>query len=229
MRRKLHTPLLVLVALAAFALPAVASAATNPEITHPTGTRLATGTKIKMTSVGVEKWTAPGGATLVECSSSTMTGTLVRNNGTETEITIESTSFSGTAAGGACTSTFGNITVDTNIGNGTPWCVRSTSTMNADEFQIRGNACNLASRSITYVLTSTTAGTCKYNRATPDVGTYKTDTSPDNSDAILSIGSSVGSESTKSEGGFLCPSAMVRDWSYTLETDTATPEPLYFS
>ena len=54
MSKKLTTACLALSALAAFALPAVASA--SPEITHPTGTRLATGTKITGTNVGNAKF-----------------------------------------------------------------------------------------------------------------------------------------------------------------------------
>ena len=232
MSKKLITAALALVALAAFALPAVASATTNPEITHPTGTRLATGTKIKATNIGLTKFLTPGGVTLVECSTATMTGTLTKNNGTETEGTIETTAFSGTAAGGACTSSFGNITVDTNIGNGTPWCLRSTSTMAADEFQVRGNSCANEARSITFVLTSSTVGTCKYNRPAAIKGKYKTDTAGDsNSDAILSLSPATASdtEATREEGSFLCPSAGVLEMSFTMETDTATAEPLYFS
>ena len=222
------------VALAAFALPAVASATTNPEITHPTGTRLATGTKIKATNIGLLKFLTPGGVTLFECSTATMTGTLTRNNGTETEAVIESTSFSGTAAGGACTSSSGNLTFETNIGNGTPWCLRATSTMAADEFQIRGNSCGNEARPLTIVTTSSTAGTCKYNRgaASPLKGKYKTDTAGDgNSDAVLSLSPAVASDTefTKEEGGFLCPSAYVLEMSFTFETDTATSEPLYIS
>src|SRR3954452_9076608 len=41
MSKKLITALLALVAFAAFALPAVASAANKPVITHPTGTAMA--------------------------------------------------------------------------------------------------------------------------------------------------------------------------------------------
>src|ERR1044072_2672059 len=40
MHKKIITACLALVALAAFALPATASAATDPQITHPTGTLL---------------------------------------------------------------------------------------------------------------------------------------------------------------------------------------------
>lgn len=237
MSKKLITACMALVALAAFALPAVASAANDPDLTHPTGTMMAvhplgktcledpTGC-IDATNIGVTKMKSPGGATLVECSQATMTGMLTKNDGSNVEGDITSTSFSGTGTGGECTSSFGGITVDTNIGNGTPWCLRSTSTMGTDKFQVRGNACNLASRSITFVLTSTTVGTCKYNRTAALEGEYTTHPT----DAILHLKPGASTEFALEEGGFFCPSAGQLEMSFTLETDTtASADPLYIS
>jgi hypothetical protein len=231
---------LALVALAAFALPAVASATTNPTITEPTGTVLnptgktcttgLPGICVTATNIGSLKFKS-GGSTLFECTTASFTGSLSINSGAATEATIVSAAFGGTAAGGACTTaSFGNLSIDTNIGNGTPWCLRSTSTMAADEFQIRGNSCASESRSITLVFTFSGSGTCKYNRAAAITGTYKTDTSPENSDAILSLAAGANTEITKEEGGILCPTAFQLEISYTLETDTTpTSDPLYIS
>ncbi|MGN6201285.1 MAG: hypothetical protein ACTHNY_02640 [Solirubrobacterales bacterium] len=232
MSKKLITACMALFALAAFVLPASASAV---ELTHPTSTRLATNVKIDATSIGIQKLTDPSGNPLVECTSATMTGTLTKNNGSEVEGSIESTTFSGTGTNGECTSVIGGLTVDTNLGNGTPWCLRATPTMNADEFQVRGNSCANASRPITFVLTSTTIGTCKYSRSEPIRGTYTTDTNPNPQDAILSLSGSgetgtTDTNFTKEEGSFLCPGSGTLDMEFTLETDTTpTASPLYIS
>lgn len=226
MSKKLITACMALVALAAFALPAVASA--SPELTHPTGSTLATGSKIKATNIGATKLIA-GGTTLIECATSTMTGTLTKNSGTETEGTIESTTFSGTATEGKCTSNFGGATtIHTNIGNGTPWCLRATSAMATNEFQVRGNSCSSEARSITFVITNS-IGTCKYNRTTALKGTITTDTGGSPTDAILHLTPSANTEFTKEEGGILCPSTGQLEMSYTLELDQATATPVWIS
>jgi hypothetical protein len=231
MHKKLITACMALVALAAFALPATASAVNDPDITHPTNTLLGTPTKIKATNVGVTKMLSPGGSVLVECSVATMTGTLTKNDGAgNVEGTIENTTFAGTGTlregEKECTGSFGNVTVHTNIGNGTPWCLRSTSTMATDKFQVRGGSCSEEARSITFVLTSTTVGTCKYNRTTAIEGEYTTH--PE--DAVLHLKPSTLTEFTKEEGGFFCPGAGQLEMSFTLETDTTpTADPLYIS
>jgi hypothetical protein len=240
MSKKLITACLGLLALAAFALPAVASATTTPLFTEPTGTVLdptgktcttgLPGICITGTNIGTTKLKTAGG-TLVECTTASMTGALSKNTDTESEGTIHTASFSGTGTGGKCTTSFGgDATIDTNIGNGTPWCLRSTSAMNADEFQVRGNACSAESRSITFVLT-TALGTCKYNRTLAIIGKYKTDTSADsNSDAILSLAEGANTEFAKEEGGFFCPANGSLEMSFTLETDTtASSDPLWIS
>jgi hypothetical protein len=245
MSKKLITACMALVALAAFALPAAASAANDPDLTHPTGTLLnpATGSCtgvgstvcVTATSVGNQLLTDTSGNVLTTCSTASMTGYLSKNNGTEVEATIHNTTFAGT--GGAvngeneCTGSFGNVTVHTNIGNGTPWCLRSTAGMAEDEFQVRGGACSEASRSITFVLTSTTVGTCKYSRTEPVKGTYTTHST---GDAILTVTGSgatggTDTEFTKEEGGIFCPSNGTLDLKFTLETDNATGETLYIS
>jgi hypothetical protein len=230
---------LALVALAAFALPAVASAATNPTLTEPTGTVLdptgktcttgLPGICVTATNIGAWKFVIPG--VVVECTTSTMTGGLSVNTVSSTQITIHTINFGGTGSGGACTTTFlGIVTIDTNIGNGIPWCLSSNSTMAADEFQMRGGACGNESHSMTFVLTTTQVGTCKYSRTAAIKGTYTTDTSPDSADAILHLKPSTSTEFTKEEGGVFCPATGQLEASYTLETDT-TPsnDPLWFS
>jgi hypothetical protein len=231
MSKKLITACMALVALAAFALPAVASATNDPDLTHPTGTLLATSTAIRATSTSIIKLKDSSGNTLTECSTGDFNGTLTKNDGSNVEGSIESSTFSGTGASGECTSTFGGITVDTNIGNGTPWCVRSTSTMVTDEVQIRGNSCANAARSITFVLTSTTVGTCKYNRVEPIKGTYTTHSTGDAIITVTAAGATGSSDAEflKEEGGIFCPGAGRLEGSWTLETNAAGTSPLYIS
>jgi hypothetical protein len=238
MSKKLILAGMALFAFAAFILPATASAANDPEITHPTGTLLnptgktCTGVNnaicIDAHNINPIRLKDSSGNTLTECSTSTFTGELTKNDGSNVEGNINSSSFSGTGASGECTSTFGGISVDTNIGSGTPWCIRSTAAMATDEGQVRGGKCSEALRSITFVLTSTTVGTCKYSRATALIGTYTTDT-PATQDAVIHFTAAANTEFTKEEGGIFCPAAGRLEGSWTLKTDVVATEPLYFS
>jgi hypothetical protein len=232
MSKKLITACMALFALAAFALPATASATNDPQLTHPTGSLATVGSKIDATSIGIQKMTDTSGNTLVECASATMTGTLRVNSASTVEGDIETTSFSGTGTNGDCTSSFGGITVHTNIGaNGTPWCLRSTKPMVTNEFQVRGGKCSAVAQPITFVLTSSIAGTCKYSRSEAIKGTFTTHPS----DAVLTLtgaGATGGTDTefTKEEGGIFCPSNGTLDMSFTLETDNAAKaEPTYIS
>jgi hypothetical protein len=236
MGKKLITACLGLVAFAAFVLPATASA--SPVITHPTGTVLdlsktsctgVAGTAcVTATNIGVTKMKDTANNTLTECSTATMTGYLTKNSGTEIEGDIHNTTFSGSGTSGECTSTFGGITVDTNIGEGTPWCIKATSKMEPNEFQVIGGNCGTA-KEITFVLTSTTVGTCKYTRETktsPIKGTYTTHST---GDAVLSLAAGANTSFSKEEGGIFCPSEGTLEMSFTLETDTPAVAPLYIS
>jgi len=228
MSKKLIIACLAVFALAAFAFPALASAANSPEVTHPTGTRLATGKLIDAHNVGNITLVSPSnGEVLTTCTSSTFTGELTKNDGSNVEGNIEASTFTGTGASGACTGIFGNFTVDTNIGtNGTPWCMRSTSTMNEDEFQIRGGKCSVEAHAITFVLTGP-GFNCRYSRTNALVGTGTTDTT---GDAIVSFAAGTGTEfTTEATSGILCPSAGRLVGSWTLQTNTVSTEPLYIS
>ena len=239
MGTKLITAFASLVALAAFVLPASASA--NPILTHPTGTTLnpATGSCtgvngtvcITATNVGVVKlWNTEHNAVLTECSTADLTGYLT-SNGKANPIkgTIHTATFAGTGAlvgqHKECTSSFGAISVDTNLGNGVPWCIESVAT--TDEFQVRGNSCANEARPITFVLTSTTIGTCKYSRTAAVKGTFTTHST---GDALLTVAPTVNAAFTKEEGGIFCPTSGTLDMKMTLETDTTTSaDPMYIS
>jgi hypothetical protein len=236
MSKKLITACMALFALAAFALPAVASA--SPVATHPTGTKMAVHANaaktcaeepagcIKATNIGETLIRDTANAnTLVRCTTASMTGTLVENSGTSIKGNISSTAFTGTGSEGRCTDSFGAAAfVDTNIGNGTPWCLQSGA---SDTFTVRGNSCANESRSITFVLTDSVVGTCKYSRATAVSGTFTTHST---GDAILTVApSTTNSAFAKEEGSVLCPASGLLEMKFTLETDTATAEPLYIS
>jgi hypothetical protein len=215
-------------------MPAAASA--SPRLCettadHATCHNIATGSKILATNVGgVAEMVDASGNTLVTCSTATMTGTLRKNTGTEIEGDIETTTFAGTGALRVgeleCTGSFGDITVHTNLGNGTPWCLKASGA--EDKFTLRGNSCILATRAITFVLTSTTIGTCKYSRTAAVTGDYTTD-KVGTEDAILTALPSTLTEFAKEEGSFLCPAIGRMNMAFTLETDTTdkTADPLY--
>jgi len=237
MSKKLITACLALFALAAFVLPAAASA--SPVVTHPTGTKLATGATIVGTNTGTTFLkNDEGTATLAECNTAVIRGTLKENTGSSIQADITTATFTGTGAQDAaeaakmpeCTSTFGGITVTTNgggvdentIASGTPWCIKATA---AGVFTLRGGLCSQASRAITFNLKSTTAGNCLYERTTAISGTNTTDTA---GSTVLSVAANANT-TFKGEAGnsFLCPATGTLQMSFTLETENK--EPIYIS
>jgi hypothetical protein len=226
MSKKLITACLALVAFAAFVIPASASAANDPDLTCSKGGALcAAGQSIDAHNVGAIVLKSSSGSVLTECSTSTFAGAVTKNDGSNVEGNIESATFSGTGTGGTCTGVFGNFTVDTEVGaNGTPWCLRSTSTMAADEVQIRGDACSQFATGITFVLTGSV--NCKYERKEPLIGSGTTESS---GDAIVSFSAGTATEFAKEEGGVLCPSAGRLEGSWTLQKNSASTEPLFIS
>jgi hypothetical protein len=131
MSKKLITACLGLVAFAAFALPAAASAANKPVITHPTGTPMTTRATtcttvgeagcLTGTNLGTTKLkNGEGTTTLVECNTAKLTGSLTKNSAGTIEGDISTATFFG---GGAAysgmeeckgVSIFPNLTVTTN-------------------------------------------------------------------------------------------------------------------
>jgi len=166
-----------------------------------------------------------GGTTLVTCETATMTGTVIKNGPVvEGNITTADFHNKGTTP---CSSSFGGATtVDTNIGNGVPWCLKSVE--GKDEWTLRGNSCTLASRSVTFVLTTTNIGTCKYNRTTPLTGTFNTHEEAGGPQATLKASPGESTKFTKEEGSILCPGSGELEMSFTLTTDNpSTFTPLY--
>jgi hypothetical protein len=206
MKKQLFAACMALAAFAAFAvMPAMASAA--PTLTAPTGTLLATGSAVTGTNVGDTLMTDSSGNVLLRCNKATMTGTVTTNNSTNGFAgDISSAVFTGDAsADGECTGTFGNSYVTANIAGGTPYCIKNTK--NVDELEVRGGKCSEASRSIKYVLHSTTLGTCTYERTGGIIGKYTTH--PTAAEATISK-----SEFTRTSG--FCPSAGFLDMTFAL-------------
>jgi hypothetical protein len=232
MAKKLMTGLLALVALAALALPAVASA--SPELGETTAGGIwdktpvhnpaktcteETAGCIQATSLETSKMTSPGGSTLTECSTAFMTGWVYVNSGTSIEGNITSAAFSN-AGGADCTALFGGTAkVTTTVGNGVPWCIRTTK--NADEVEIRGGLCSAAPRSITFVLDTSSFGECSYNSTVFPTGTFTTHST---GDAIVTL--TKKGLFTKEAGSAFCPHEANLDMKFTLETD-GTNTPLY--
>lgn len=225
MSKKLMTGLLALVALAAMALPAVASA--SPEIGETSGspatfTRLATGVAIRGTNVGETLMTNAAGEVLTRCNAATLNGTLKKNTGTEMEGEITEATFTGSGTESRCTATFGNSIVTTKITNGLPWCIKATSSLEPDELQLAGGSCG-SPRAINFAL-DVIGGlvTCVYERETktsPVVGSFTTDISGQDA-----VGTITKQKFTRISGSTsVCPSEGYLDMSFTLETTNGTP------
>jgi len=247
MSKKLITACLGVLALAAFALPAVASA--SPVITHPTGTVLGTGKTITGTNIGnailTTDPTSGSPSPLSECTTVKVTGTLVKNSGTAIEGNITTATFSGSGSAytgmNECLGFFGlgNLTPTTNgtdpvntkmepgsnedVAGGTPWCLRSAAN---DKVELTGGTCGTEPVPVTFILHSTGAGECKFSKSSAVEGTFTTDST---GDAIVNFVGGAGTTFVKEAGGVLCPSAGTLDMSFTMETDTAATEPIYIS
>lgn len=235
MSKKIIMACMALVALAAFALPAAASAANKPGLTHPTGTLLATGTKIVGKQLGSSFMYSTSGGAELECTSGTTTGTLLKNSGGTVEGEITSAVFGGTGALASgepapeCTG-LGFFTTNTSVTpQGLPWCLKSTTLMAEDEFQITGGKCGGTPTKIEFKLLPTGFSECIYQATQTSMkGTFTTDTT---GDAIMTLTrSNSNSGFTKTAGGsFFCPTSSELEMKFTLETDNANKEPLYIS
>jgi hypothetical protein len=218
---RLFKALMTVTVLTAFVSATSASAA--PVVTYPTGTVLGVGSKLVGTNLGeIVFGTSFGNVT---CNKATITGTLVTNStaaGSKAEIT--SASFTGSGAGGECTTWTGGTTVNANPAtNGLPWCVEETGAN--DEGKKRGGGCGSLARPIRFALVFTSIGTCTYQRASAAVSIIRTDTEGGGS-ATITLSEQ---EWARFEGGFACPSSGKISLTYAVETDGATPEPVYLS
>lgn len=231
MGKKLITACLGLVALAAFALPASASAVQIGETSAGTFTALANGSAITGTNVGNAKFVNPSLGVISECSKVVITGDLHSNGPEVIEATVTTATFSGAGAVfdgmnecvgesalGSLTPTTNGTTDEKSVPSGTPWCVKTVK--GTDEFEVTGGACTTEPRAITFILSTTLAGECKYTRTEPVKGTFTTDKVSE--DAVLTVKSGATSTFTKHGGGFFCPGTGSLEMSFTLETENGT-------
>jgi hypothetical protein len=235
MSKKLILACMALVAFAALALPALASAHTLTE----NGVPLKVGSKITATNIGEAFLRDDKGENeLSKCSKVVMTGELTKNEDNKPiEGTITTATFSGTGAlasgmnectglGGLTPTTNGGGVDGENVVNGTPWCVKTVP--GTDEFEVRGNACNLAARPISFILDTTLTGACTYERKAtePVKGEFTTEVT---GDAVLKVKPNANSTFKRSAGSVLCPEQGTLEMSFTLETDEPGVKPLTIS
>lgn len=220
MSKKLITACMALVAFAAFILPATASAANSPHLTS-NGVLVPKGTSLYGTATDT-LFTTTGGSTQVTCLHAKMTGTVVKNESTivEGEVPKGNALFWGDGAVSShngleeCTGSFGNafVTVVTAL------CVRSDTTMAADEVQVNGGACGTGGKA-KFIIGSTTAGECEYEATGAVKGTYTTNSTPV---TMTTEDNSTGSGSKLIRGGFLCPTSGALAMTFSLETTDGT-------
>jgi hypothetical protein len=210
MYKKIILACMALVAFAALALPAAASAVVAKDTAGTPGV----GALIDATNTGNTVLTV-GGSPNVECSKSTMTGSIVENGPNVIRANITAASFSGTsgAEGKECTSANGpvNVTITS-----LPWCLSTVE--KTDNFTVRGGKCTEGTKNLSFTLDVTTIfGTisCAYTRAGSVSGTFSTGTEASHS-TVLTVTN--GGPFTSTTGG-ICPAEGTLDMAYDLYTD----------
>jgi len=231
MSKKIILACVALVAFAAFAIPTAASATNSPELVEGSNppVTVPTGTKIVATNVGNMVLFETGGSTpVLSCTTASITGTLIKNDGSNIEATIESAKIGGTVGTiigepePECTGLF-NAGVTT---LGLHWCIRSTATMATDEFRVGSGTCpTTGTISFTLQRTKATGGIedCIYDstEALKGIGTTGTDLvhfgrTPHNMNGF-----------TRTAGAFPCPASTEIEMTFTIETDTtASNDPI---
>jgi hypothetical protein len=210
----MHARILVAWLAALLVLPAGAAAANTPELTYPTGTRLATESAVRGANVGEVLFTGSSGT--VFCTSATPKGKVTKNNGTEVEVSLNGFSLTGTGGDGRCTggSTQTYVSFQSS-------CLRSTPELTEDEFQIRGAGCSEGTAPLTVTFSAPSPNTCVYESTSSVTGTFTTHPS----DAVLTSSPSFARVS----GSLLCYASLKIDSSFTFEKNEAGTNPVYIS
>lgn len=223
------------IALAAFAalfvVPSVASASIT--LTAPTGTVyngniIATNVAHANTATETVMTTSLGD---LKCTTATITGKVVVNNGTHVVGTIETAEFRRTAGSATDTSHctapggLGTVTVTpshtsnpshTPTGgtahSSLPWCITAGGEDSFTVYGEAGGSCTSGStRPLTFTLHSSVLGTCAYEKASV-TGTYTTH--PAGVTATIN-----NQEFKRITGSGFCPSSGKLDMAFTLTTD----------
>lgn len=219
MHKKILGICAALVALAAFAI-APAMAAASPHLTEGS-TPVAVNSKITATGLNSSEFTS--GFITVKCNDYWMTGTVVKNNGTEVQGTLEKASYNSKNASNEtedCSSTLGatKVTIPglTNEGGTQHWCIEATSET-PGEGSVQPHGCGGTGGSFTFVLDVTnffgSHVICRYTRTNNIPISYTTGT-----DVVSLKGEPEFSlEATSSSS---CSSTgKLKNMSFTLETD----------
>jgi hypothetical protein len=223
MNKNLILACLALAACAALAGPAIASATNDPQLTTNAGTLVPAGTSdVSLTQVGsTGVWNTEGTTKIVECTSGTGTGSIIKNSGGTIEGEITSLTIGGTGAKSAtepaneCTGAFGNFSVTPTL----PWCLRSTPTMKTDEMQTTGGKCPGGGK-VKFIIVSTSFGECEYQSAGPILADFTT--SPEDARATIRK-TAAGSGLALIRGGFLCPASVILEGTRTMESEAGSP------
>lgn len=224
MIRKLTLTCSALAALAALAVSASPASATNdPQLTTNVGTLVPAGTSdINLTQVGSTGiWNTEGTTKIVECTSGTGTGSIVKNSGGTVEGEITSLTIGGTGPKSAtepaneCTGSLGNFSVTPVL----PWCLRSTPTMKTDEMQTTAGKCPGGGK-VKFIIVNTSFGECEYQSAGPILADFTT--SPEDARATIRK-TAAGSGLALIRGSFLCPSSVILEGTRTMESEAGSP------
>jgi hypothetical protein len=217
MSKKLIMSCMAVFALAAFALPAVASANNKPTL-RDNGGIIPIGAKVTGTNSGDGIFYDTGTNTKqVVCTKAVLTGEVTTNDNDTVTGKIMTFNFSGTGplrnGLNECTDSFGggaSIKVTR-----TPLLLSSTPAMATDEFQVTGTGGN-----IKFDIEDTTIGNCEYEAT----GAVKGDFSTGGTQTTLTTrDTQAGSGAKLVAGGFFCPSSGELKLAFTLETEDGTP------
>jgi hypothetical protein len=177
MHRKILALCAALVALGALALaPAMAAAATLKDTVSGVDTTIPVGAKIKAISEETSVFSI--GEFNLECNENFMTASVVKNDGTNFEATIEDARFQGPESETKCKSGLGAVKVTipalTNEGGNGHWCLKNV--VGEDKVEVFGRSCGgTGPGTFTFIMHAPLGVTCVYKREAVINGTYTTD------------------------------------------------------
>jgi hypothetical protein len=218
MYKELNMAFIALTALAAFALPASASAFNEPTLKEG-GVVIAKGTKLTQTlAPGTEAvfWNTATTTKQVTCTGAKMTGDLKRNDSDLVEETIETVEFTGTGTNKHCVSPAG---ADVTITVTTPICIFSLFTMKEHEFEIEGSDCAVTNAPVNFIV-DLGFEECEYETT----GKIKGDFTTNSDEARLTVRDTEAGSGAKKIRGIFCPTSGVLAMSFNIFTDVAKHE-----
>jgi hypothetical protein len=210
-----------LTALAAFVLPAGASAENTPNLVEGAspGVALAAGAKIVGTNAGdAIFWNTATTVKQVTCTKATLKGEITKNKEKAVEGNITTLNLSGTGAvhpdNGLpeCTDSFGSG-FEFKVTR-LPLLLNALPVYTTDEIRITGTGGN-----IRFDIIDTTVGACEYEATSTLKGDF---TTGGTQTTLTTRDTEAGSGSKLIAGGFFCPTSWVLAFKFTLETENGT-------